>query len=1088
MRQPNTSFLSRITSLLFILIGAVTIATATDPIDLSGTWQLALDSDDRMLASAPSQWTFNDTIPLPGTTDLAQKGTHITSSKPFQYHLTREWEHLGPAFYSRSITIPESWEDQTVELFLERVMWQSRVWIDGKETSPAQDSLNTPHLHKLGQLTPGRHQVVIRVDNRMIHPIGNKSHAYGDQTQSIWNGIVGKIELRAKPASHLGLIRVFPSNDGSIRVEANGIGAGPITLTATCLDSDQSESEPFASVEAGADGEFTTNLDGKVNFKPQIWSEFSTKLYELRVDLNQEGRLIDTQTVRFGFREVSREGNKLFINGKPAFMRGNLECAVFPKTGHPPTTVEAWKKVWQTYLDHNLNHARFHSWCPPEAAFIAADEMGIYLQVEAPIWIDHWMTKPNPRPEMDTLGHPQGLGLNDRTTDAFALAEIRRTIDTYGNHPSFVFFAIGNELGTSDFEVTGTWMRDAKEHDPRHLYAASTARAITPFCDFNATHYIPDVGMGRQHLEFGTNWDYEDVYSKAPVPIIAHEIGQWPVYVDWEKELPKYTGPVKPYRLAEMAEAARANGLYDRSEELIRASGATNQLLYRDEIESFLRTPSCSGFQLLSMQDFSGQGEALIGWLDSFYDSKGTTDPAFFRLYCAPTVPLLKLPGYVFKNTDRPSIDALIHHYGETDIVDEEVIWQLYDPNGRTVDFGTLGKQTIPTGTVSPVGTITPNLSRVTEATMATLSISLRSQKRENIYRIWIYPEATEAAPDPAVVVTSDWEGEAKTALAAGKSVVLIANNLGGPAASKLAHWMPLYWSVPFFPGQSRETIGLRVSPEHPALEDFPTFAFGDWNWHRIAKGARGFDLTDSTPANFLPIAEPVTDFHLNRRLGSIFEAKVGAGNLLVCGYNISEAKAKELPEVAQLRRSLLAYAASSSFKPTTALHLEKLDKLFHDPSIKQVRLPERFNRADLYVSAASKLGSFSQLTPWIKNTDQVLRQVEGVNYSVESQGSWRDEAGSAWVGDEVTITITARAGVPGRFLARFDDWNKNGRTGTVTFEGKARQLGAHTDGVWLEFPVIREDTNDGRLILTAKALTGPNLMITDIAFIPEED
>ena len=575
--------------------------------ELSGEWKLKLDAGDAMVDIPPEQWTFPDSMELPGTTDLAKKGPRITSPIPYNYHLNREYAHLGPAYYKREITIPDDWQGMAVELFLERVMWQSRVWIDGKEISKPQDSLNTPHLHSLGQLAPGKHQLVIRVDNRMIHPIGDKGHAYGDQTQSIWNGVVGKIELRKIPPSHLDLIRVFPNNDGSFQVEVSGEGAGELHLKAICHDG---KSGRGFDAKVSSEGQFTKVIKGRINH-PELWSEFNPKTYQLQVDLYQNKKVVDTKQVRFGFREVSRNGNQLLINGHPAFMRGNLECAVFPLTGHPPVTVEGWKKVWQVYKDHNLNHARFHSWCPPEAAFIAADELGIYLQVEAPIWIDHWMTKPNKRKEMDTLGYPKGLGKNDRTTDGFALAEIRRTIDTYGNHPSFVFFAIGNELGTSNFAITGTWMRDAKKHDSRRLYAASTARTITPFCDFNATHNIPHIGWVRQKVNFGTNWDYEESYKKAPVPIIAHEIGQWPVYVDWKKELPKYTGPLKPYRLQAMAEEAKKNGLYDRSEELKMASGATNRILYRDEIESFLRTPSCRGVSVVRYAGFFRSGRSL---------------------------------------------------------------------------------------------------------------------------------------------------------------------------------------------------------------------------------------------------------------------------------------------------------------------------------------------------------------------------------------------------------------------------------------------------------------------------------------------
>lgn len=1088
LRRMLRSRLHKFTIMKKVLVSLAAILTTTTSsmaaISLAGEWKLSLDAEDHLIKSAPTEWTFPDSIALPGTTDLAGKGPHITKPIPFAYHLNREFAFVGPAYYSREISIAEDWKGSSTELFLERVMWQSRVWVDGKEISAPQDSLNTPHRHELGELAPGNHQLVIRVDNRMTHPIGDKGHAYGDQTQSLWNGIVGKIELRKVAPSHVSLLRVFPSNDGNFKVEVSGKGAGNFELRGKCSAGESAKDFVW---KMNATGDFKELISGKID-NPQIWSEFNPKTYQLQLDLYQDEKIIDTKTTSFGFREVSHEGNKLSINGVPAFMRGNLECAVFPLTGHPPVTVEGWKKVWQVYRDYNMNHARFHSWCPPEAAFIAADEMGIYLQVEAPIWIDHWMTKPNTRKEMDTLGYPQGLGKADRTTDEFTQAEIRRTIDTYGNHPSFVFFALGNELGTSDFEVTGTWIRDAKKHDPRHLYAASTARTITPFCDFNATHAIPDIGWVRQTVNFGTDWNYEEKYTKAPVPIIAHEIGQWPVYVDWKKELPKYTGPLKPYRLAEMAEVAKKNGLYDRSEELKLASGASNRILYRDEIESFLRTPSCRGFQLLSMQDFSGQGEALVGWLDSFYESKGTTNPAEFRRYCAPTVPLLKLPGYVFTTTENPEIEALLHHYGAEELFDAQSTWQLTTIAGTVVDSGSLETKKIARGTVESLGKFSLDFSTIKQATQLKLSIRIAQNNLSNDYDLWVFPKIDSTQENESIVITSDWEGVARPALTKGKSVLLIANQLGGPQATRQAQWFPLYWSVPFFPGQNRETIGLRVSAEHPAFAKFPTSPFGDWNWFRLAKGARGFDLTDKTPNIYRPIAEPVTDFHYSRRLASIFEGQVNAGKLLICGYNITQAQAELLPEAAQLRSSLISYVSSPQFSPKTPLKVADLDALFYDPTIKLQKLAPRFESADLYVNAGGKLGSTGASAPWEKGQDQILRQAKGVDYVVKAEGSYRDENGTAWFGKVITLTITPRAGVPGKLLVRFHDWNKNGRTGTVEFEGKTLNLEAHTEGGWVELPVIREDTNDGQLLLTATTLSGPNLMITDIAFVPEEE
>lgn len=1062
---------------------------AVPVLDLSGEWRCALDAADEGIAENwPSGNTdFPERIRLPGTTDLAGLGSPKTEAGTHDYFLTRRREHVGPAWYARVFEIPDDGAGPEFSLHLERVMWQSRVWVDGVESANAEDSLCAPHVHHLGRLAPGKHRLVLRVDNRMIHPIGDKGHAYGEQTQTCWNGVVGRIELHALPPRRIEAVRVFPSLDGRVEVEISGTrsGDGPLKAAAFLIEHGRRLEAVAADLTNGA---FQCRIPLALAGKPRVWSEFDPALYQVAVRLMSGGACLDERVIDFGFREVSRDGNKLLVNRMPAFLRGNLECALFPETGHPPADEASWERIWNVYRAHGLNHARFHSWCPPEAAFAAADRAGIYLQVEAPIWMDRWMAAPNNRPEMDTAGHPRGLGRNDRGNDEFARAEIRRILDTYGNHPSFVFFCIGNELGTSDFEVTGRWIAEAKKYDPRHLYAASTARTITPHCDFNATHNVPGIGSVRQHLEFGTAWDYEGQYGRAKVPIIAHEIGQWPVYMDWDADLPRYDGCVTaPLRLQQMRAAAEKAGLLGQARDLRAASGASNRLLYRDEIESFLRTPSCRGFQLLGMQDFTGQGEAMVGWLDPFYQSKGTTTPEEFRRYCAPTVALLKLPGYVFRASDKPVIRALLHHYGEADRAGAETTWRLLGEGGGVLDSGSLGRMDFAAGALHDCGAFTPSFAGISSAGRYTLEIQVGGPAWSNTYPIWVFPDAPPEKKADGLFVARDWNDETKAQLQRGGRVLLVADRLGGRAASELAQWQPLYWSVPFFPGQNRDTLGLLVRNEHPAFRGFPTGSFGDWNWFRICQGARGFDLTDLVPHSFLPLAQPITDFHLNRRLGSIFEVRVGSGALLVCGYDISAEKAARFPEVASLRRALLAYAASPEFAPQTPLAVEALDRLFADPEQGPVAVPERFKQADLYVRCAARVVESGRSLPWKPEVDAALLKLAGVDYTVIADGVWKDVGGTAWHGKSLKIIVKPRAGVPGSFFARFHDWNHNGRRGKVTFEGVERDLAAHTEGVWMEFEVIREDTNDGQLVLSAETLGGPNLMITDIAFVPAE-
>ncbi len=1061
---------------------------------VGGTWRFATDPGDKGIAAAwqDSPDAFADTIHLPGTTGLAGKGQRRSAAPDGELYLTREFDWVGPAWYQREIDIPESWRGHRVELVLERVMWQSRVWLDDREMSPPEDSLCVPHVHALGRvgadIEPGPRRITLRIDNRMIHPIGDKGHGYGDQMQGVWNGAVGRIALRAfAPGEVLGA-RIFPDAEKQqLRAELilePTADDSPASGTIRVLDPDGQEvSQARWQAEAGAKKH---DITLPLATAPRLWSEFEQPLYPIEIRSDAAGADAIPLRERIGFRSITRSGQRIAINGQPAFFRGNLECAAFPLTGHPPTDIESWRRIWKIYREHNLNHARFHSWCPPRAAFEAADELGIYLQVETPFWIDRWMSAPHRRPEMETASHPQGLGKNDRSTDAFARAEIRRILDAYGNHPSFVLFCIGNELGSADIDVLGQWIAEARTHDPRHLYAASTARAISPHCEYNATPRIPGVGEIRGRTSADTRWNYEPAYASASVPLIAHETGQIPVYPDWS-ELEKFTGPLKPFRLASMREKARAHGVLDDAADFRAASGALNRLLNREEIEGFLRTPSCAGFQLLSMQDFPGQGEALVGWRDIFYEDKGVTKPADFRQWCAPTVPLLEISKRVWKSDEPLETAALIHHSGQEEKLRLTLRWTLATLDGRERSTGTLPAVTMRPGRVSRAGIIRTGLSGM--AAPAELRLTLEAIERQDIrnsYPLWIFPAVSNDAVPPNVLITDDWKA-AKSALLAGERVVFFADRVGAPGAAALASWRPLFWSSPLFAGQQMQTMGLLVRKQHPAFSGFPTPAFNDWLWHDICTGAKGFDLTELVPADWKPIAQPVDDFHFNRKLGSIFECRAGTGKLLVSGYSLSADRAARHPEVAGLRRSLLDYAAGAAFAPVLQMPMETLDALFPATPDELAALPEGFAAADLYVRAAGRLAVLPQPQALRAGDDQILARAAGVQYTVEGDGARRDASGSAWFGKRLRIVLQLRAGVPGMLHLRFHDADRKGRRGTVQIEGETMDLPDHSTAHWIRFPVIREHTNDGQVIIEATALHGPDLMLTDLAFVPKE-
>ena len=157
-----------------------------------------------------------------------------------------------------------------------------------------------------------------------------------------------------------------------------------------------------------------------------------------------------------------------------------------------------------------------------------------------------------------------------------------------------------------------------------------------------------DAPLG--HVQIGpanTMTDYRRSIAGVRVPVIGHEVGQYTVFPDF-REIAKYTGVLRARNLEIFREKLRAKGMLDQAEQFRQASGALAVLCYREDIEAALRTPGFGGFQLLDLQDFPGQGTALVGILDAFMDSKGLIEPKAWREFCSEVVPLVRMKKYAW--------------------------------------------------------------------------------------------------------------------------------------------------------------------------------------------------------------------------------------------------------------------------------------------------------------------------------------------------------------------------------------------------------------------------------------------------------
>jgi hypothetical protein len=913
---------------------------------LAGRWRFALDRDD---VGARAGWFAKDlaahaSIALPGILQTQGYGDPITAETQFVAALPRDmrWyllpqyqpytkpgkvevpylsqpvrHYLGVAWYQRDFDVPAAWQGKRIALTLERTRWRTDVYVDDKLVG-SNRSLVAPHEFELGILAPGKHRLSIRIDNRMLEPkYRPDGHAVSDSEGSTWNGIVGRIELSATSPVWIDDAQVFPDLAGKsveVRVKIGNLtgaaGAGVLRAGGVAV--------PVNWSAEGGTASLTVSLP---NAKP--WSEFQPELQRLSLALS--GQHADhSHELSFGMRDIKVDGKAILINGELLNLRATHDGGGFPLTGYPATDVETWKRIIGICKQWGLNGMRFHSWCPPEAAFTAADELGFYLQPECGMWNafdrDHKM--------LDLLNE-----------------ETAALLKAYGNHPSFVMLAATNEPAGAYAQQLPGWDKRWRAADPRRLYADGTGRWAPPpggpGTPFAADYLVTGSPARGPRGWFGG--DYEEQLNTltkgARVPCVGHEIGQWCAYPDFSV-IDKFSGKRKyaafprgidtgkepylhPGNYIIMRDFARQHGLLERNKELAHASGRFQLACYKEEIEANLRTPSYSGYQLLDLHDYLGQGGALIGVLDVFWESKGYAQPEEFRQFNNVTVPLARLRERVLTAGQPLTAEVELAHFGPAPMASARPLWRIVDAAGQAVLSGALPARPIPRGKNLRLGTISASLAGLRAPAAYKLVVELEGTAFRNEWNFWLYPDKVETAAPTGVLVTSSWD-EAKAALANGGRVLFLSGVPDKPSADLALTTVPVFWNRLMNPSRTW-MLGLWCDHRHPALAGFPTEANCDWQWADLLPKTYGMNV-DTLPKALTPIVQPIDDWNRSVKFAMLFECAVGQGRLMVASFDLSEAGVAAHAGAPSLRRSLLDYLASSRFQPAIRLAPSELD------------------------------------------------------------------------------------------------------------------------------------------------------------------
>jgi beta-galactosidase len=942
-----------------------------DALSLAGEWRFALDRSD---IGTNAQWfakELPEKIQLPGVLEAQGYGDEIGIQTPWVltlydhfWYLRADYaaytnagsvkvpflcqpprHYLGAAWYQRDIEIPQDWRTRRVVLFLERPHWKTTVWLDGREIG-SDLSLCVPHEFDFGLVPPGRHRLTVRVDNRMVLPYRPDAHSVSDSLGSAWNGIAGKIELRSTPPVWIEKVQIFPiveTKSALVRIRIGNVtgkaGSGSLFVPSQIAPrpaTGEPAGNPTVTPGFGRPIAWTTggtNLDLTLPLQApeKTWDEFAPNLQgldlELTYTLSRNQPFVDRKHIVFGYRDLHADGNRFMLNGRPVYFRGTHFGGDFPLTGYPPTDVESWMKIFQTCRDWGLNHMRFHSWCPPEAAFAAADELGFYLQVECGMWNAF-----TPGGEMEKMLY----------------AETERLLRAYGNHPSFVLLSASNEAGGRWKQVLPKWVEHFRYQDPRHLYTPDTGWSLidepgpVAGADYLA---IGRVGPNRVRGESG--WfgrDYGNSVKGVNVPVISHEVGQWVAYPDFDV-IKKFSGFLQPGNYEIFRDSAKAHGLFGRdalprvpadrqvspaAKDFAWASGRFQLECYKEEIEASLRTPGLAGFQLLDLHDYIGQGTALVGLLDPFWESKGYAAPDEFKKFCNQTVPLARLSQRVFTTADRLNVPVEVAHFGAAALEVSAAGWQVLDRTNQVVTEGRFAVTNIPIGRSLLPGPVTVDLSKLPAPAQYRLRVIIGPASPlaageagslspfVNDWNFWLYPSKADLERVNTLIVgvsmTSSWD-EAEKMLNNGGKVLYLPRNADLDWWSPPLARVPVFWNALMGPTWGR-MLGLWCDTNHPALAEFPTAAHCDWQWTELLRNTRAVNLERLPPA-LQPIVQAIDDWNRNDKLGVVFEGKVGAGKLMVCSIDLST-NLEAHPGALQLRNSLLHYMAGEKFQPQT--------------------------------------------------------------------------------------------------------------------------------------------------------------------------
>lgn len=497
-------------------------------LSLEGKWKFNFSKDhDKAprdfysLKYDDSQWTD---FPVPGILELNGYGDAIYSNNGYPWRTQFRPE---PPFveernnytgsYRKMVTVPADWKGERIYLHVGSATSNLMVWVNGKFVGYSEDSKVSAEFDLTKYLTPGKENLIAMQVMRWC----DGSYL---EDQDFWRftGIAREVYLYARPQAHIADLFITPDlvnnyQDGTLEVKLNAVGAKGETVMFSLKDKEGKE-VAAQTAKVGGNGEVKVNFNVK---NPLKWTAETPNLYTLYTTLMDGKQVAEVVPQRVGFRKVEIKNAQVLVNGQPVLFKGANRHELDPVTGYVVSMDRMLEDI-RVMKELNINAVRTCHYPNDPRWYELCDIYGIYMVAEANI-------------ESHGMGYGDKTLAKEPTYEKAHLERNESNIKIYKNHPSIIFWSVGNEAGYGpNFEKAYDLVKAYDPSRPCQYEQAGQNGKTDIFCPM---YY--DYG--------GCEW-----YAKGdnPRPLIqceyAHAMGNsmggFKEYWDMVRKYPKYQG------------------------------------------------------------------------------------------------------------------------------------------------------------------------------------------------------------------------------------------------------------------------------------------------------------------------------------------------------------------------------------------------------------------------------------------------------------------------------------------------------------------------------------------------------------------